>query len=141
MRLFLSATMFQIPNFGVAEASGPNTYLYHFEEPSPYPGPTFGIPYHGQCALFMYNNESNNYSAPAKRTAVELARSWTAFAHGREPWEPYSKSQRFMRFGPGGEAAMKDMRNDEIREYGYLDWCRNHWDDVKTFAQNLLNKL
>lgn len=141
MRLFLSATMFQIPNFGVAEASGPHTYLYHFEEPSPYPGPTFGVPYHGQCALFMYNNESNHYSAAAKRTAVELARSWTAFAHGREPWEPYSISQRFMRFGPGGEAVMKDVKNDEIRTYGYLDWCRNHWDDVKAFAQNLLNKL
>jgi carboxylesterase type B len=140
MRLFLSAAMFQIPNFGVAESSGQHTYLYHFEEPSPYPGATFGISYHGQCALFMYNNESNKYSPSAKRIAVELARTWTAFTYGKEPWEPYSKSQRFMRFGPGGTAVMKDVRNDEIREYGYLDWCRNHWEEVKAFAQNLLNK-
>jgi hypothetical protein len=34
MRLFLSAAMFQIPNFGIAESSGEHTYLYHFEEPS-----------------------------------------------------------------------------------------------------------
>jgi carboxylesterase type B len=141
MRLFLSAVMFQIPNFGVAESFGQHSYLYHFEEPSPYPGPMFGISYHGQCALFMYNNESEKYSAPAKRTAVELARIWTVFAYGREPWETYSQSQRFMRFGPGGGATMKDISSDDIREYGYLDWCRDHWDDVRTFARSLLNKL
>jgi len=103
MRLFLSAAMFQIPNSGIAESSGPHTYLYHFGEPSPYPGPTFGVPYHGQCALFMYNNESYQCSDPVRSTAVEMARVWTAFAHGQEPWEPYSKSYRFMRFGPVGE--------------------------------------
>ena len=141
MRLFLSAAMFQIPNFGIAESSGPQTYLYHFEEPSPYQGPTFGVPYHGQCALFMYNNESYQYSDPARSTAVEMARVWTAFAHGQEPWEPYSKAHRFMRFGPVGEAVMDDVKNDATREYGYLGWCRNHWDKVMIFAQNLLNKL
>jgi hypothetical protein len=75
MRLFLSATMFQIPNFDIAESSGPHTYLYHFEEPSPYLGPTFGIPCHGQYALFMYNNESYQYSDPAGSAAVE----WLVF--------------------------------------------------------------
>jgi hypothetical protein len=89
----------------------------------------------------MYNNDSNKYSAPVTRTAVDLARIWTCFAHGREPWETHSGSQRFMRFGPGGDAVMKDAGSDDIREYGYLDWCRNHWDDVMTFARSLVNKL
>jgi hypothetical protein len=85
MRLFLSTAMFQIPNFGIVESSGPHTYLHHFEEPSPYPGLAFGIPYHGQRALFMYNNESYQYSDPTRSTAVEMARVWTAFTHGQEP--------------------------------------------------------
>jgi hypothetical protein len=37
MRLFLSAVMFQIPNFGVAESFGQHSYLYHFKETVPIP--------------------------------------------------------------------------------------------------------
>ena len=77
---------------------------------------------------------------PARSIAVEMARVGTAFAHGREPWEPYSKLHRFMRFGPVREVVMDDVINDTMREYGYLGWCRNHWDKVMIFAQNLLNK-
>jgi carboxylesterase type B len=80
LRLFLSATMFHYPNLGIAESFAPApspsraAYLYHFEEPSPYPGPTFGIPYHGQCALFMYQNECAGYPAPARKVAEEMGR-------------------------------------------------------------------
>jgi hypothetical protein len=47
---------------------------------------------------------------------------------------------RFMRFGRVGEAVMDDVKIDAMREYGYLGWCRNHWDKVTIFAQNFLNK-
>lgn len=140
MRHFLSVAMFHFPNLGIAESYGQagGAYLYHFEEPSPYPGPTFGLSYHGQCALYMYNNETETYPAPARRTAVEMARLWTAFAHGRAPWEAYPKARRFMRFGPEGEFAMKDVKSDEMRDYGYLDWLRGHFEPVKEFTQGLL---
>jgi carboxylesterase type B len=139
MRLFLSVAMFQFPNLGIAASfsSAGDAYLYHFEEPSPYPGPTFGIPYHGQCALFMFQNETHTYPESARRIAIEMAEMWTAFAHGKKPWEAYSKGKRFMRFGPGGECTMKDFESDKMREYGYLEWLREHFDEVKVFAQKL----
>jgi carboxylesterase type B len=139
MRLFVSAAMFQFPNLGIAESYGPagNAYLYHFEEPSPYAGPTFGLPYHGQCALFMYLNECETYPETARRTAAEVAVIWTAFAHGKRPWEPYSKAGRFMRFGPGGKSSVRDLRSDDVREYGYVEWLREHFEEVKLFAQSL----
>jgi carboxylesterase type B len=143
LRLFLSAIMFQFPNLGIAESfaladsSSRAAYLYHFEEPSPYPGPTFGIPYHGQCALFMYQNECATYPPPARKVAEEMGRLWTAFAHGRKPWQRFEKGGRFMRFGPKGECGMADFESDATREYGYLGWLREHFEEVKEFAQGI----
>jgi hypothetical protein len=143
LRLFLSVTIFQFPNLGIAESFAPSSssyraaYLYHFEEPSPYPGPTFGIPYHGQCALFMYQNECATYPAPARKVAEEVGRIWTAFAHGRKPWQSFEKGGRFMRFGPKGECGMEDFDSDSTRDYGYLGWLREHFEEVKEFAQGV----
>jgi carboxylesterase type B len=140
IRQLLSIMMFQFSNLRIAEtySSAGDAYLYHFEEPSPYPGATYGLPYHGQCALFMYNNETNAYPSGARHTAREIALMWTAFACGEQPWEPYSKSQRFMRFGPDGEIALKDMQNDHLRDYRYVDWLKDHYGSVKIFTQELL---
>ena len=140
MRHFLSVAMFQYSNLRIAESYSGDAYLYHFEEPSPYPGPTFGVPYHGQCALYMYNNESDIYPASGKHIAEEMARLWTAFAYGKAPWESYQKSRRFMRLGPDGEMAMMDIRTDKIRDYKYVEWLRDHFEPVKTFTQKLVKK-
>ena len=139
MRSFLSPVLFQFPNFGIAASFGPQVYLYHFEEPSPYPGPTFGVPYHGQCALFMYNNETETYPESSKRIAEEMAHTWIAFANGKEPWEPYPISRRFMRFGPRGESALYDIKSDKLRDYGNLPWLERNFEEVKRFAQSLLH--
>jgi hypothetical protein len=60
MRLFLSAAMLQIPNFGIAESPGPHTYLCHLEIAISVPRADVWGPI--TCALFMYNNESYQYS-------------------------------------------------------------------------------
>jgi hypothetical protein len=85
----------------------------------------------------MFQNETHTYPESARRIAIEMAEMWTAFAHGKKPWEAYSKGKRFMRFGPGGECTMKDFESDKLREYGYLEWLREHFDEVKVFAQRL----
>lgn len=44
IRHFMSVMMFQFPNMRIAEtfkvSTGGDAFLYHFEEPSPFPGPT-----------------------------------------------------------------------------------------------------
>jgi hypothetical protein len=101
-----------------------DTHLYHFQEPSPYPGETFGLPCHGQCALYMYQNENDALSDRNRSTAMEMGRLWTAFAAGKESWEKYSTAVRFMRSGPGGPSTGIDLEKDKPRDYGYLGWLR-----------------
>ena len=143
IRRLLSLMMFQLPNLRIAEtfeaASGGKAYLYHFEEQSPYPGPTFGLSYHGQCALYMHCIENDALPIESQHLAETMAQIWTAFAHGMVPWEPYTKAKRFMRFGPQGQIALKDMKTDETRQYDCIEWLKEHFEPMKRFAQILLN--
>jgi carboxylesterase type B len=143
MRRFLSIMMFQFPNLRIAETfkaeNGGESFLYHFEEPSPYPGPTFGLSYHGQCALYMYCVENDALPIESRHVAETMAKMWTAFAHGVQPWEKYTESERFMRFGPHGEVGLKDRGTDECREYDYKNWLKHHFEPVKELTQILLN--
>jgi carboxylesterase type B len=143
MRRFFSIMMFQYPNLRIAESfqnvNGGDSYLYHFEEPSPYPGPTFGVSYHGQCALYMYCVENDALPVESQHIAETMAKMWTAFAHGQQPWEKYTESEQFMRFGPQGVAGLQDRNTDKCREYGYEEWLKEHFEPVKEVTQILLN--
>ena len=136
-RFFLSTVIFHFPNLRIAETFSGKTYHYHFEEPSPYPGPTNGLPVHGQCAVFMYGNDKGAWPESAHRTSAQMAKAWTAFAHGKEPWAPFKASQQFMRFGPDGEYGLKTSSEDEMRDYRYLGWLRAHFEETKSLVLNL----
>lgn len=138
MRIFLGVIMFQYPNMMVAKSYSGSAYLYHFEEPSPYEGPTFGIPYHGQCAIYMYQNENEVLPERHRKTAETMGQSWAAFAYGKAPWEEYSRAGRFMRLGPEGSCKVVDVNSDNSRQYGYLGWLRDNFEEVKTLVQDLL---
>jgi carboxylesterase type B len=136
MRFFLSVVLFQFPTLRVAETYGGNAYLYHFEEPSPYPGPTYGFSVHAQCALFLFNNDRGSWPESAQKTAVDMANLWTAFAYGKAPWELYQATKRFMRFGPSGEGGLKAIEDDETRNYEYLGWLREHFEETRALIQS-----
>jgi hypothetical protein len=123
MTCFLSVGMFQYPNILVAKTFPGKVYFYHFDEPSPYPGPTLGLPYHGQCGLFVYQNGKDEYPVAAKTTAENMGEIWTAFASGDAvPWEEYKVAERFMRLGPEGEMSLQSLETDKGREYKRLGW-------------------
>ena len=142
MRRFFAVMLFQFPNLRIAETfkatGGEDAYLYHFEELSPFPGPTSGLSYHGQCALYLYCVENDELPIESQRLAEDMARAWTAFAPGALPWEPYTKDERFMRFGPQGEVALTDRHSDDTRDYAHLDWLREHFEPAKQLARLLL---
>ncbi|PMD47800.1 alpha/beta-hydrolase [Hyaloscypha variabilis F] len=138
MRCFLSVGMFQYPNILVANSFPGKVYVYHFDEPSPYPGPTFGLPYHGQCALFVYQNGNKEYPAEAKSTSERMGRVWTAFAAGKTvPWEEYGVGRRCMRFGPQGEAEVVSLETDRVREYKWLPWVEENYESLKKLTREL----
>jgi carboxylesterase type B len=137
VRFFLSTVIFHFPNLRIAETYNGKAYLYHFEEPSPYLGPTNGLPVHGQCAVYTYGNDKGAWPESARRTSAAMANLWTAFAHGKEPWVPFKSSKQFQRFGPDGVYDLKTFAQDEIRDYRYLEWLRAHFEEVR----NLVFKL
>lgn len=137
MRSWLSLGMFQWPGVLVARTFPGSVYHYHFDEPSPYPGPTVGIPYHGQCALFVHMNDSQSYPEDVRKTAEKMASLWTAFAYNspkgedKGPWEPYNKGERFMRFGPHGETEMQSFESDRVRGYKWLPWVKENFEELR----------
>lgn len=149
VRLLMSVGTFQFPTLRVAETfaskqAGQRTaFLYHFEENSPYPGPTFGLSYHGQCALFLHMNElaQPDFPAAAATTCRDMAAAWAAFAHGEEPWpafDPQHDKHAFMRWGPDGAHAMMTMKEDDARPYHYLPWVREHAQLLQKIIRALL---
>ncbi|OOQ83118.1 hypothetical protein PEBR_36572 [Penicillium brasilianum] len=146
-RLLIGNAFFNYSNVGIAKASKVSdawrdkVYLYHFEEPSPFPGLTQGISYHGLCAMLMHLNELPNCPPPTQEVALEAARIWTAFAHGNQPWEPYSQKGKFMRFGPDGESKLYDFESDKTRDYSFQTWLGEHIDKVGSFVWRLVLNL
>ena len=149
LRLFFTVSAFQYPTLRVAEtfsSSGDparQAYLYHFDDYSPFEGITFGHSYHGQCGLYLYQNQkgTKEFSDSAAAIGENMAQAWLGFAYGLEPWIAYQPEQgedKFMRFGPEGESSLKSMAEDNVRDYGLLPWVREHWIDVQRFARRLL---
>lgn len=137
MRFFISVVLFHFPEHRVAETYEGKVYHYHFEEPSPYDGKTHGLAVHGQDAVFVFNSERDAWPESAQKVSLEMASLWRTFAYGNEPWEPYADSKKFMRLGPAGECSMRNLEDDETRDYGYLSWMREHFDETMRLIMSL----
>lgn len=137
MRFFISVVIFHFPEHRIAETFEGTAYYYHFEEPSPYEGKTHGFAVHGQDAVFAYNTERDVWPETARKVSLEMANLWTTFAHGGEPWPSYSASEKFMRFGPAGESSMTDIEDDGTRDYRYMNWMRDHFDETMRLIMSL----
>lgn len=85
----------------------------------------------------MCNNETATFPEPAQRVSREMAELWTRFAYVEAPWEEHTRAGRFMRIGPKGVSTVKDVSADGEREYAYLPWLREHWEETREFVQIL----
>lgn len=154
LRHFLSAVIFHYPSIRVAESfsssSAPDAetkaYLYRFSTPSPYPGPSHNLPVHGQCSLFLFNNDQASWPPESCIVAKEMARLWTGFAHGVEPWEEFRVGDviggKVMGFGNGvfGVRGLEEEGEGEGwgREDGSLGWLREHFETAARFVLGLM---
>jgi len=137
MRFFISVVLFHFPEQRIAETYERQAYHYHFEEPSPYEGRTHGLAVHGQDAVFVYNSERETWPESAQKVSLDMAKLWTSFAYGKQPWLPYSSSKKFMRLGPNGECSMSSLDDDETRDYRYMSWMREHFDETMRLIMSL----
>lgn len=140
-RLLIGNVLFQYPNVAIAEASRQSdawrndVFLYHWEEPSPFAGLTQGMSYHGLCALLLHLNELDACPRPTRDVSLEAASIWAAFAHDKQPWEAYSTSGKFMRFGPEGKTGLSTFAEDQTRVYGFLEWLKENFNEAKQFVR------
>lgn len=138
IRLFISVIVFHFPSLRIAETYEGNAYMYNFEEPSPFEGRSHDLPVHGQCAVFVYGNEREEWPETSKKVSLEMAKIWTAFAHGKEPWEPYPARERFMRFGPEGKCDLITLGDDDTRDHDYLPWLREHFEETRRLMMSFM---
>ncbi|KAK0112960.1 hypothetical protein ONS95_014676 [Cadophora gregata] len=149
LRRFLSAVIFHYPSLKVAESfssvstsSDTKSYLYRFSTPSPFPGPSHCLAAHGQCAIFLFNNDSDSWPSECQVISKEMARTWTAFAYGEKPWEEFmSEDDKVMSFGNGvfGLRGLDEGEDEGWgREDGTTGWLRVHFDEALMFVLGLM---
>jgi carboxylesterase type B len=124
LRYFFSVLIFQYPNLCIARSFSGKVYLYHFDELSVTEGMTKGLSYHGQCAMYLFQNHNEELPDSHVKLAVEMGKTWMAFASRESrPWEEFGRKERFRRFGGGeGKSVLVDVRNDSGRDYDWLEW-------------------
>lgn len=136
--------MFQCPNIGIAKAAlesgsaGRDVYLYHFEEPPPFPSPTEGLSYHGLCALLIYLHQLERLSEDVKRTSLEAAGAFAVFASGEKTWGAFGDAGRFMRWGPGVFRGCMILRVIGLGGMGHIQWMEGHFEEAKAFGWSIL---
>ena len=139
-REFLSILMFQFPSMAVAKTYPGDTFYYHQDEPSPYEGITKGHAAHALCSMFLFLNGCDSYPERTRQVSEYLAKSWTAFAHGVDPWPSFNKAQQFMRLGPEGSMKLTDFKSDDSRSYGYVDWLDANCEIVIPFCRSIFSE-
>jgi len=148
LRRFLSAVIFHYPSLRVAESfsstpSETKSYLYRFSTPSHFPGPAHGLAAHGQCAMFLFNNDSNTWPQECQLISKEMARIWTGFAYGENPWEEFVSGEegKVMSFSNGvfGTRGLDEGEDEGWgREDGTTGWLREHFDTAIMFVLGLM---
>ncbi|CAK7202805.1 hypothetical protein SEUCBS139899_005532 [Sporothrix eucalyptigena] len=139
-RVFLSAVMFQHPALGLAASFNGDSFYYHVDEPSPYPGLTSGRAAHALCSMLLFQNDIDTYPRATRALAEKMAGTWTAFAHGIAPWELFKASRRFWLFGPAGICALTDFTSDKQRPYGYQGWLEENYDQTVAFCRGIFSE-
>lgn len=79
----------------------------------------------------MYCIENDALPKESQEVAEIIARIWTAFAHDEQPWEPYTKGERYIRFRPDEYVDLKQGKSDNTRQYRQVEWLKEHFEPLK----------
>jgi hypothetical protein len=123
----------------VAQTFPVKVYFYHFNEPSPYPGPTPGLPYDGQGALFVYQNGNGTRSVISKDYCGEYERSglplqMAMVCHGRN-------MGRLITSCIWGQIERYLCRLCRLSVSGWLDWANENYENLEQFTRVLTSKM
>ena len=83
----------QAASLALAEKVPGDAFVLEFSEPNPWDGPFKGHSNHILDISFLLQNFNEHLNATQKASAVQFAKDVIAFAHGEEPWKPFSASR------------------------------------------------
>lgn len=120
-----------------APEAGENMYLYRLAKVSPFPGTMKRLSYYLLCAILLYLNLEDLPTA-TQQNSLRGARTFATFTHGKQPWDPYGRSQRFRGFRPSGMIGIQNLETLDTISYEHLVWMEHHSDDTRAYIERLL---
>lgn len=114
--------LFKTQNYVIAHQSSlPRTFAYHIDQISTLDHVLRGQAYHAIDLYYVFLNSRETMTPDQVVMAEKMASDWIAFANGRDPWERFESSKKWMIYGPKEAQntwALQDEDQDEnIRHY------------------------
>lgn len=104
--LFGTDITFHVPTIEITKGWPTETYLFHFNSPNPWEGPSKGIAGHTLDVAFLFQNYNEFLPNEQKVIAETFAKQVIDFVNGRAPFPAYkSGAGGAMVFGPPAEGA------------------------------------
>ncbi|KAJ3550115.1 hypothetical protein NM208_g163 [Fusarium decemcellulare] len=99
--------------------SYPSVYAYHFDVPSPFDNDWAGLAHHSLDNVYVWSLLRDHLPPSHRKISAEMSSMWLKFANGKEPWERFDKSGKFMIFQED-QCVLKTVEEDKAR--GYKIW-------------------
>lgn len=90
---FLTDVQFYVPAVTMPKAWPGSSFVYHFNEPNPWPGPWQGLASHVLDVAFLFQNFNEFLSDEQRTISTKFAEDFIKFVHGDLPY-PVHDSHR-----------------------------------------------
>lgn len=118
----LNDALFYTPLFTIAQAFPWRSFVYYFNEPNPWDGPSRGEAVHILDVAFLFQNFNEHLDAKQAESARAFGRDLIAFVNGQEPFPAYDAQARGVKvYGPPSNAGSGFVKNKDPADYG----CRS----------------
>jgi carboxylesterase type B len=121
-----------------AAAASSTVYAWHFDVPSPFENAWNGLAHHSLDNVLLWGVLRHKLPEAHKTAGDLMVEGWVKFANGEEPWERFSKQERWMIFGLEG---CKMASREEDDSWGYSIWeelrKNNLVQDMSLLSQEL----
>jgi carboxylesterase type B len=109
---------FYAPLVSIASAWPKNAYVFHFNEPNPWPGRHQGIATHVLDAAFLFQNYNDFLDDAQRDSAKSFGEHFINFLVGKETFPPYIAGEGgAMVYGPGDQR-QRFVKSKKSEDYG-----------------------
>lgn len=105
-------------HYAVHKSNKTSTYAYHIDQEASIVEAYEGLAHHAIDLSYVFLTITPVMNPSERSLAYKMAGHWIDFAYGRDPYEKFSEGQRWMVYGPKGQARLMTEAEDEpVRKY------------------------